>query len=124
MSDQSQPQPVPQDDENKNDKNEQNKEYKYTVKLFGRYVPIWIVVLVVVVLAWVAWYMWTENQKKVVRLTSSARMDLDNAVATSASPLNASPLNASPATPSAGIPLSTPGTEEVRNQLNKLFNSF
>ena len=108
MSDNSQPQPVPQDDENK------NVQPKYTIKLFGRYVPIWVVVLVVAVLAWVAWHMWTEHQKSVHRLTSSTRAELDKAVVSPASPGSAS----------AGIPLSTPSTEETRKQLNKLFNSF
>ena len=110
MSDKSQPQPVSQDDENKN---VQDVQPKYTVKLFGRFIPIWVVVLVVVALAWVAWHMWTEHQKKAVRLTSSARADLDKAVASPVSP-----------GASAGISLSTPSTEETRKQLNKLFNSF
>ena len=108
MSDKSQPQTVPQDDEN------QNVRPKHTVKLFGKYVPIWVVVLIVIVLAWVAWYMWTEHQKKGMRLTSSTRADLDNALASPTSH----------GTASAGIPLSTPSTDETRKQLNKLFNSF
>lgn len=108
MSDNSQSQPVPQDDENK------NVQPKYTVKLCGRFVPYWVVVLVVAVLAWVAWHMWTEHQKTVHRLTSSTRADLDKA--------NVSPRSA--ATASAGILLSTPSTDETRKQLNKLFNSF
>jgi hypothetical protein len=111
MSDKSQPQPVPQDDDNKN---VQDVQPKYTVKLYGKYVPIWVIVLVVAVLAWVAWHMWTEHQKKAFRLTSSARVDLDKA--------GASPV--SPGSASAGIPLSTPSTDETRKQLNKLFNSF
>lgn len=108
MSDKSQTQPVPQDDENK------NVQPKNTVKLFDRYVPIWVVVLVIVVLAWVTWYMWKEHHSSVHRLTSSARAELDKAVVTSALPT----------TSSAGIPLSTPSTEETRRQLNRLFNSF
>jgi len=111
MSDKSQPQPVPQDDENKN---VQDVQPKYTVKLCGKYVPIWVVVLVVAVLAWAAWHMWTEHEKKAHRLTSSTRVDLDKAVA--------SPTSVG--TASAGIPLSTPSTAETRKQLNKLFNSF
>ena len=109
MSDKSQVQPVQPvlEDENK------NVQPAYTVQLFGRYVPIWVVVLVVAVLAWVAWRMWTEHQKNVLRLTSSTRMDLDKAV-----------VSVSPGSASAGIPLSTPSTEETRKQLNKLFNSF
>jgi hypothetical protein len=106
MSDNSQPQPVVQDELTK------QEQPKYTVKLFGKYVPVWLVVLVIAVLAWVAWHMWTEHQKKAVRLTSSARVDLDKLAASSATPA------------SAGIPLNTPSTEETRKQLNKLFNSF
>lgn len=118
MSDKSQVQPVQpvqpvSEDENKND------QPAYTVKLFGRYVPMWVVVLVVTVLLWVAWSMWSSHQKNVLRLTSSTRMDLDKAVV---SPVSLG--SASAGTASAGIPLSTPSTEETRKQLNKLFNSF
>lgn len=117
MSDKSQPQQVPQDDDNKD---VQNVQPKHTVKLFGRYVPIWLVVLVVAVLAWFAWRMLTEYQKNHHRLTSSTRADLDKALVSTASTAS----TASPGTASAGIPLSTPSTEETRKQLNKLFNSF
>lgn len=115
MSD-SQPQQVTQqsmqDDPNK------NVQPKYTVKLYGKYVPIWLVVLVIAVLAWAAWYMWLEHQKHVIGLTSSTRANLDHLAASSNSG-NSSKYNAS-----AGIPLSTPNTDDVREQLNKLFNSF
>jgi hypothetical protein len=115
MSDNSQPPQVPpqvpQDDDKKNLKDVQDVQPKYTVKLCGSYVPIWVVVLVVAVLAWAAWRMWNEHQKKVIGLTSSTRVNLDKIVATTSSA-------------SAGIPLSTPSTEETRKQLNKLFNSF
>lgn len=85
---------------------------KNTIKLFGRYVPTWIVVLGVIILIWIVWHMWSEHQKQSIGLTSSTRANLDKLAASSAD------------TASAGIRLSTPSTEETRKQLNKLFNSF
>lgn len=113
MTDKSQAQPTQPDLED-----EKNVQPAYTVKLFGKYVPMWVVVLVVIVLVWVTWSMWTSHQKNVLRLTSSTRMDLDKVVSPVSLDLE------STRSASAGIPLSTPSTEETRKQLNKLFNSF
>ena len=107
MSDNSQPQPVQPVDQDKKAKP------KWSVKLFGKYVPLWLVVVVVAVVAWVAWHMWVEHEKQVISLSNSTKQNLDQLVASSASPSSA-----------AGVPLTTPSTEEVRKQLNKLFNSF
>ena len=109
MSDKSQPQPVAQDEQ------PEDVQPKYTVKLFGRYVPYWVVVLVLVVLAWAIWRMWNEHHKQPVGLTNSTRQNLDKLAATSAN---------TPSAPSAGIPVASPSTEETRKQLNRLFNSF
>jgi len=110
MSDKTQLQSVPQDDE----QNEKNQP-KYTVKLFGRYVPIWVVVLIIIVLLWIVWHLWTSKHKNMC-LTSSTRAELNKAMAPTTSNNDVSI--------SAGIPLSTPSTEETRQKLNQLFNSF
>ncbi len=110
MSDNSQPQQVDQPIE---------EQPKNTIKLFGRYVPTWIVVLGVLLLLWLVWYMWSEHKKQAVNLTSSTRANLDKLAASSADTANTA--NTASA---SGIRLSTPDTEETRKQLNKLFNSF
>jgi ABC-type Fe3+ transport system permease subunit len=119
MSDNSQAYPADQDEQNK--QNKQNKQQnKWSVTLFGREIPIWVIV-VVVVLVVIAWHQWSTHHKQSVGLTLSTRDNLDKIGASSTSSFGA-PLSMTSS--SAGIPLSTPSTEETRRQLNKLFNSF
>ena len=116
MSDNSKAEPVQtpeQDDQNK------NIQPKYTVKLFGRFVPIWLVVVIVAILAWIGWNMWTKHIKQNTELGSTDRAILDKAVNTTTTSPTPN-VNSS----ASGIPLSSPNTEETRRQLNKLFNSF
>lgn len=112
MSDNSQPQQVPQDDQSIEEQPEN------TIKLYGKYVPTWIVVLTVIILIGLVWYMWNHHKKQSVNLNSSTRATLDKVVESTANTANTAN------TASAGITLSTPNTDETRRQLNKLFNSF
>jgi len=109
MSDNSQPQQVHQDDQS------EEEQPNNTIKLYGKYVPTWIVVLTVIILIGLVWYMWNHHKNQSVNLNSSTRATLDKVVASTANTAN---------TASSGITLSTPNTDETRIQLNKLFNSF
>jgi flagellar biosynthesis/type III secretory pathway M-ring protein FliF/YscJ len=106
-------------------KQEQPSVPKWSVKIFGRYVPLWLVVVVVAVVLWLLWDSFGKHSahkqsgdKQQVKLQSETGAALDRLVVSS------SPNSAAPESGTATVRLSTPDTDEVRKQLNKLFSSF
>ena len=115
-------------DPHQNELDEQNKKPKpkWSVKIFNRYIPVWMIILVIVLII-IAYIVWHDHQKTILRLSNSIANGLQPSFKSQSitESTNSNSNIVFSDTPNSLRELSqSPDTETTRKHLTKLFSSF
>lgn len=101
---------------------QEKQQNKWSVQMFGKNVPIWVIVVVVIALVFVLHKTGYLNtiEKKAVEFSDGTRRMLDK-VSRVRTTSPTSPVDTSPVGPAARV---GPASEAVKQQLRQLFNRY